>query len=178
MTTPTLHELRDRSRTQRTAREILFAFVVTFVLTRLFVLFMAEGWLPDIHINVGDTHVHHLALGILLLACVGATALLFRPAARGLRRTAVLYGVGLALTFDEFGMWLHLEDVYWQRASFDAVVVIAAAFGLIADGPSVKRLRPRQWKAAVGMGIAQALLLLLVLKPLWSAGMNFGSHLR
>jgi len=38
---------------------------------------------------------------------------------------ALVYGVGLALTFDEFGMWVHLGGPYWQRASFDAVVLIA-----------------------------------------------------
>jgi hypothetical protein len=39
---------------------------------------------------------------------------------------ATLYGVGLALAFDEFGMWLHLEDDYWIRHSYDAVIIITA----------------------------------------------------
>jgi hypothetical protein len=34
----------------------------------------------------------------------------------------------MALTFDEFGMWLHLGGSYWQRASFDAVIVLLGVF--------------------------------------------------
>ena len=37
---------------------------------------------------------------------------------------AILYGVGAALTLDEFALWLNLEDVYWSpqgRSSIDAV---------------------------------------------------------
>ena len=58
---------------------------------------------------------------------------------------AVAYGVGLALTFDEFGMWLHLGGGYWQRASFDAVVVIAALLGLVAAAPALGSFRRRHW---------------------------------
>jgi hypothetical protein len=171
-------DLRGLAQTHRRARQILFSFLVTFVAARLLVLVMQVGWLPDLHMSVGDTHVHHLALGIFLLAAVGAGLLLFRPRVFGLKVASTLYGVGLALTFDEFGMWLHLDDVYWQRGSFDAVITIAAALGIAAAGPSLKRLRPRHWKAAVGLGLAVALFLALVLIPLWSAGRNFGSHLR
>ena len=173
-----IRELRGLAQTHRRARQILFAFLVTFVTTRLFVLVMHLGWLPDLHLSLGDTHVHHLVVGIVLLAAVGAGLLLFRPRTIGLNVAATLYGIGLALTFDEFGMWLHLEDFYWQRGSFDAVVAIAAALGILAAGPSLKRLRPRHWKAAVGLGLAVALFLALVLIPLWSAGRNFGTHLR
>jgi hypothetical protein len=35
----------------------------------------------------------------------------------------------MALTFDEFGMWLHLGGSYWQRASFDAVVCYQVFLG-------------------------------------------------
>ena len=41
-------------------------------------------------------------------------------------------GVAMGLTFDEFGMWLHLGGSYWQRASVDAVIVVTALFGLVA----------------------------------------------
>jgi hypothetical protein len=178
MTPHTIHDLRDIAVTHRLARHILFAFLVTFVAARILVIFAAEGWFPDLHMSYGDTHVHHLAAGILLLAGVGAALLLLRPIDVGLRAAALLYGVGMALTFDEFAMWLRLENVYWQRASFDAVVVIAAFFGLIAAGPSLKHLRPRHWTAAVGLGVAITLLLFLVLVPLWSAGRNFGARWR
>ncbi|HEU4725902.1 MAG TPA: hypothetical protein VFU59_11500 [Candidatus Eisenbacteria bacterium] len=174
----TIRKLRGLSITYRRARHVLVSFLLTFVAARLFVFVMAAGWFPDIHMGWGETHVHHLVLGIVLLAAVGASLLLLGLGEQGLRTAASLYGIGLALTFDEFGMWLHLEDIYWQRASFDAVIVIAAFLGIIAAGPSLKRLRPRHWKAAIGLGLAVALFLALVFIPLWSAGRNFGTHLR
>ncbi len=62
---------------------------------------------------------------------------------------AVVYGVGLALTFDEFGMWLHLGGGYWQRASFDGVSVVATLLGLVAYAPAIQQFRPAHWWAAV-----------------------------
>ncbi|MBI5221852.1 MAG: hypothetical protein HY979_03535, partial [Candidatus Magasanikbacteria bacterium] len=35
-----------------------------------------------------------------------------------------VYGIGLGLTFDEFGMWVRLADTYWVRQSYDAIIVI------------------------------------------------------
>ena len=53
-------------------------------------------------------------------------------------RIAVLYGIALALTLDEFALWLRLADVYWdpigKRESITAVVVAAAFLGLYAAG--------------------------------------------
>ena len=52
---------------------------------------------------------------------------------------AVSYGVGAALTLDEFALWLSLEpDAYWTREgrlSIDAVII----FGAAAGGGSVGR---------------------------------------
>jgi hypothetical protein len=77
-----------------------------------------------------------------------------RPAERELRWAAALYGAGLALTFDEFGMWVHLGGSYWQRASFDAVVVIAGFLGLIAVAPQLSKFRPRHWFTAGALMLA------------------------
>ena len=60
----------------------------------------------------------------------------------------VLYAIGLALTFDEFGMWLHLGGPYWQRASFDAIVLIAAVVALLAFAPDPRHWSRRRWIAA------------------------------
>lgn len=53
--------------------------------------------------------------------------------------------IGLALTFDEFGMWIHLGGSYWQRASFDAVAVLIGILGFIAYFPSSRSLRRQPW---------------------------------
>jgi hypothetical protein len=60
-----------------------------------------------------------------------------------------LYGIGMGLTFDDFGMWLHLGGSYWQRASWDAVAVIASGLGLFAYGPALAHYRPRHWLTAI-----------------------------
>src|SRR5207249_7502971 len=93
--------------------------------------------------SVGGAHVHHLNYGIVLLSAVGTWALLWAPGGARLKAALASFGVGLGLTFDEFGMWVHLGGSYWQRASFDAVVVVAGVLGLIAVGPALRRLRPR-----------------------------------
>jgi len=130
-----------------TARRILFAFLVTFVAARLLVLLIMARKLPDFFLYLGGTHVHHLNYGIFLLAAAGGY-LLLKPAPT--RRLACwLYGIGMALTFDEFGMWLHLGGSYWQRASWDAVAVIASGLGLFAYGPALAQYRPRHWVTAI-----------------------------
>ena len=131
------------------ARLVLTAFVFTFVAARVLVFLIMSRRAPDLFLHVGGTHVHHLNYGIFLLAGTGAYLLFARPAGCRLSAAAVVYGVGLALTFDEFGMWLHLGGGYWQRASFDAVLVVAAVLGLIACAPSLGRLRAGQWAVAV-----------------------------
>jgi hypothetical protein len=170
----TVHELRVRLRASTLARHVLVAFVLTFIVSRAVVLLQDAGWLPPYHLQLGATHVHHLNFGIFLLAGIAAYLLFARPEGRAHRLAASVYGVALGLTFDEFGMWLHLEDIYWQRASFDAVVLIAAILGLIATAPTLRRVRPRHWATAVGLAVAIILFGVLILKPLWSAGRDFG----
>lgn len=170
----TTHDLRRISLTIHLARHVWVAFLLTFILARSSVILTTLGWIPDVHVQLGATHVHHLNFGILILAGTGAFLLFARPGGRWLRAAATVYGVGLALTFDEFGMWLHLDDVYWQRASFDAMAVIGGTLGLLAVAPTLKRLRPRHWAMALGLAAVIVLFGLLVLLPLWSAGRNFG----
>ena len=123
------------------ARIVLFVFLLTFILSRVVVFLIMARWLPDLYLHMGGTHVHHLNYGIFLLVGVGAWMLFSPPAStRAQAWCAVFYAIGLALTFDEFGMWVHLGGGYWQRASFDAVTVIAAVLALIAFAPA-----PRHW---------------------------------
>jgi hypothetical protein len=60
-------------------------------------------------------------------------------------------------------MWLHLGGSYWQRASVDAVIVVAAFFGMVAFAPEIKRFESRHfWTflialiCLVGFGIVLA----------------------
>ena len=100
------------------------------------------------------THVHHLNYGIFLLAAVGGYSVFRRPVGRAGEFTALGYGVAMALTFDEFGMWLHLGGSYWQRASIDAVIVVGAVFALCAYLRSMERFRSRHGWASLVLAAA------------------------
>jgi hypothetical protein len=130
---------------RRSARLVFVVFLVTFVAARVLVFLIMARKIPDLFMNLGGTHVHHLNYGIFLLSGSGAWLLFSRPTGRAMSAVAVSYAAGLALTFDEFGMWLHLGGGYWQRASFDAVTVVAALLGLLAFAPPWHRLKPRHW---------------------------------
>lgn len=144
--TPDLPPTDPRRVTRRVARFVFATFVVTFILSRVMVLLIMTHHAPGfLFLHVKGTHVHHLNYGIFLLSAVGAYLLFARPQGKALSFASFVYGVGLALTFDEFGMWLHLGGPYWQLASFDAVSVIAALLGLFAYAPALNRWKPRHW---------------------------------
>jgi hypothetical protein len=91
---------------------------------------------PFHNVSSGGLHIHHLVWGILLLLVVGYVWLIEAGTTSSLLSsiTAILYGVGAALTLDEFALWLNLQDVYWAgpgRESIDAVVIFA---GLLSVG--------------------------------------------
>ena len=131
------------------ARYALFAFVLTFIAARTMVLLIMAHRIPNLYFFLRGTHVHHLNYGIFLLAAVGAWLLLRAPQGREARCAALAYGIAMALTFDEFGMWLHLGGSYWQRTSVDAIVVVAAAFALIAYATAIRKFEARHLKAAI-----------------------------
>ena len=56
--------------------------------------------------------------GILLLLLVGYVWLLAVGVGSSwvASLTAIAFGVGAALTLDEFALWLNLQDVYWDAA--------------------------------------------------------------
>jgi hypothetical protein len=136
------------------ARRTLFGFIVTFIAARIMVLLIMSRRMPNLYFFVRGTHVHHLNYGILLLAAVCAYVLFRGPTGRGLRIAALLYGVAMALTFDEFGMWLHLGGSYWQRASIDAVVIVAALLALIGFAASLRKFEARHVRASIILLIA------------------------
>jgi hypothetical protein len=114
-------------------RERLFlasvGFLVTFGVVRAITHMIRAGVGPFHNVSSGTLHIHHLVWGILILLLVGY-AWLIQPASDWISHaTALAFGVGAALTLDEFALWLNLSDVYWAqqgRESIDAVVIFAA----------------------------------------------------
>jgi hypothetical protein len=138
------------------ARRALLAFILTFIGARVVVFLIMSRRIPNLYFFLRGTHVHHLNYGILLLAGVGAYLLFRSPQGSAARRAALVYGVAMALTFDEFGMWLHLGGSYWQRASIDATIVVAALLALIGYARSLRTFESRHVKASIALAIALA----------------------
>ncbi len=142
------------SESARLARLALFGFILTFIVARTAVFLIMARLMPNLYFFLNGTHVHHLNYGIFLLAGVGAFLLFSTRGTRELRVAALAYGVAMALTFDEFGMWLHLGGSYWQRASVDAIIVVAAVLGLVAFASAMRRFESRHVKASIALLVA------------------------
>ena len=159
------------------ARRVLVAFLFTFMCARIIVFLIMSRTIPDLYLHIMGTHVHHLNYGIFLLSAVGGYLVFRRPTNRQLKIISVIYGIGMGLTFDEFGMWIRLGGSYWQRASWDAVTILAAIFALIAFAPSLKRFRPYHWYTAVLLTLALIVFAFLFIKSFRYAGTKLGPKL-
>jgi hypothetical protein len=147
--------------TVRVARLLLLTFVMTFLTTRIIVFLIAEEYIANLFLFVGKTHVHHLNYGISILSVVGLLLLLLRPQGRGLYLATIGYGIGLALTFDEFGMWLFLGGSYNNHLSFDAIVIITSLLTLLVLATTVEERHPRHWVIVAVVVALTALLVML-----------------
>ncbi len=122
-----------------TIQMTLIAFLVTFLITRLITHMIKAGKGPFGDISVGGTHMHHLVPGIFLMLISGTIGIAVDwqpPGVAGLI-IPTMFGIGAALTLDEFALWLHLRDVYWSeegRRSVDAVIVLASVLAILALG--------------------------------------------
>src|SRR5579875_933591 len=137
-----LHErIPDRPRRRMFLASV--SFFITFLAVRLLVMAITHHIGPFGWVMMGGEHIHHLVWGILLLLFVGygllaewgtgSTPLSIFAS----RLLSILYGVGAALTLDEFALWLNLRDVYWSRQgreSIDAVVLFGSFLAIATWG--------------------------------------------
>jgi hypothetical protein len=120
---------------------VLLAFVLSFgfIRTSAHMIRAEVSWWPGNVETKGGTHIHHLVWGILLLIASGYVGIALDPESPWRELVAVLFGIGLGLTLDEFALWLNLEDVYWAekgRQSIDAVIVTACLLAITLLGLS------------------------------------------
>jgi hypothetical protein len=129
------------------------SFFLTFAAVRA-VVFAVLHQIPPFHfIQSGGRHIHHLVFGIIILLLVGYgwlaeigtgaddTSILLS------RLMSILYGVGAALTLDEYALWLNLRDVYWARegrSSIDAVILFGAFLAASAWGAPLFQSRKKE----------------------------------
>src|SRR3984957_14777502 len=131
---------------ERPRRRLFIAsvsFFLTFAIVRGIVFCFVHHIPPFHYIIMDGRHVHHLVPGILILLGVGYGWLCeIGNGSEGSSLFAgslmcVLYGVGAALTLDEFALWLNLKDVYFVRegrSSIDAVVLFGSLLAIGAWG--------------------------------------------
>jgi hypothetical protein len=115
---------------------VSFLLSFGFIRTSAHMIRAEVSWWPG-NVEVGGTHIHHLVWGILLMTITGYAAIAFDPGSPWEEIIAVLFGIGMGLTYDEFALWLNLKDVYWSdkgRRSIDAVMVAAAIGGILLIG--------------------------------------------
>jgi hypothetical protein len=110
---------------------LLLAFLVTFVVVRAYTrLGRRYGWGSG---SIRGVHLHHLVPGIVASLASGTVIIVLDPGPSWMLALTALFGVGAALTLDEFALILHLEDVYWTnegRSSIEATLMGFAFGGL------------------------------------------------
>lgn len=119
------------SRVRQVPFWVLVGFLPTYICARLLV-----ANYPTLFLNVHGVHVHHFTYGVIVLAIVGFVSLISPKRAQPW--LAFFYGVGLALAFDEFGMWVRLTANYNLDQSEDVMtgiliflVFVVYFFGLL-----------------------------------------------
>jgi hypothetical protein len=143
---------------------VLLSFVVSFLAIRSSArLSRSFAWWPG-SVRSGDVHIHHLVWGICLMMLSGFLSFVAEPGTALRHLTAVGFGVGAGFTMDEFALWVHLEDVYWEeqgRRSVDAIVITVAFAALVVAGTTPFGLDDPG--SVVGTVVAVALVLALSL---------------
>ena len=128
------------------------SFFVTFLFVRLLVGAITHHVGPFGYVMVRGRHIHHLVWGILLLLIAGymeVAEMGTRATPAGIfmsRLISIMYGMGAALTLDEFALWLNLDpNAYWShegRESIDAIILFGALLAVSTWGaPLVTKRR-------------------------------------
>jgi len=157
------------------------SFVFTFIGVRVLVQLITRHEGPFQWVVVRGHHIHHLVWGILILLLVGYGWLLDLGRSHSpmsiffSRLMSVSYGVGAALTLDEFVIWLNLEpDAYWSREgrlSIDAVILFGGILAMGAWGAPFFRGLSRMWskrtqfRQGLGRGVRTSIRHARLLRP-------------
>jgi hypothetical protein len=116
------------------------SFFLTFGSVRLLVIAIVYRIGPFDWVTIAGRHIHHLVWGILILLSVGYGYLLETGSQDTpvsiftSRLLSILYGVGAALTLDEFSMWLNLQSDYWSRQGRENIDVVILFGALLVIG--------------------------------------------
>lgn len=141
MLTRFIQRLKDSKRLSQFV--MLISFLITFGIVRAITHLQKLNILPNQQDDI--LHIHHLVPGIILLLISGYIGISFWSTNKLRVFMAVLFGIGAALTIDEFALWLYLRDVYWAkqgRDSVDAIVFVILVIGIIL---LISEVRDHKW---------------------------------
>jgi hypothetical protein len=134
---------------------IFVSFALSFSAARAMVTY-GPDWL---RLFIREYHIHHFYYGFILLAVANWIALT-TDRKHMEQFAAVLFGVGLGLFIDEFGLLLTCTTPdkdcdYWARQSFDVFMLVAGILlAYLYSGPAVaalsRFLRRFRWNRPIG----------------------------
>jgi len=165
----------DRPRRRMFLASVSFLF--TFVGVRILVHRIVNHEGHAQWVIVHGHHIHHLVWGILILLLVGYGWLMdlgrsHSPLSIFLSRLmSVSYGVGAALTLDEFALWLDLEpSAYWSdqgRLSIDAIILFGSILAVGAWGAPFFAAMQTMWnkRALFGKRLVSPIRRARLLRP-------------
>ena len=123
--------IKDRNEEPRFL--IILSFFLTFVIARLIVYNIQYQIIPiaNSYIVIHQIHIHHLVFGITLLLIAGFIRIpQFGTSLISL--SSVFYGIGAALTLDEFSIWLRLNpNAYFGKTGRQSIDVVVIFFLLL-----------------------------------------------
>jgi hypothetical protein len=129
---------------ERALLKALAAFVATSAITRrsTWVLRRHGRFGPIREIVCGPRRIHRFVPGITLaFVCGGAAIVSSDP--RLQERMSIPFGIGVALTLDEWALLLELNDVYWTEEGIVSVQVTLGTTALLAALTLALRLLAR-----------------------------------
>jgi hypothetical protein len=135
---------------------VLVGFVGSFAFIRMSTRIIRSesvSWWPGNIESETGVHLHHLVFGIVTMMVAGTLGFVSDGGSPFTEICALLFGVGVGLTIDEFALWVHLEDVYWERegrSSIDATVIAGSLMLLMVLGVSPVTIESGSVSAVIG----------------------------
>jgi hypothetical protein len=135
---------------------VLVGFLGAFAFIRMSTRIIRSesvSWWPGNVESGSGLHLHHLVFGIVTMMIAGTLGFVAAGRTPLLEIAALCFGIGVGLTIDEFALWVHLEDVYWERegrSSIDATVIAASVMLLIVVGASPLAIESGSFTAVAG----------------------------
>lgn len=117
-------------------------------------------WWPGSVETAGGLHIHHLVFGIVMMMLAGSISFAGFATSPIYEICALVFGIGMGLTIDEFALWVYLDDVYWKdqgRASVDAAVIAVCFMGLVLLGVRPLEVSDDDFSAVIGSILTLAL---------------------